>query len=250
MSSKRIAVVGSVIHPLAPGSMALWIDFADAATITTGTGGISQADDKSGNGYHLTQATSGNRPNYSGSLNGRNIATFGGGPDYLIRSSSMTIGKNVSGLTGYLVWKHNSAPTSARENLVVLQGGGGVTRLAMYGGLTSNKLSSQGRRLDGDSTVTVTGAANLGTGWHIATVVQDYAAGTITQYLDGVSDGSGSLASTGSSSNTDSPSITVSSGNASFDLVGGVAELLLYNAAHNAATMAQLWGYLRNKWAL
>jgi len=238
------------MHPSTPGNLALWIDFADAATITTGTGGISQANDKSGNGYHLTQATSGNRPDYTGTLNGRNLSYYGGGPDYLSRSSATAIGKNVSGLTCYLVWKHASAPTGGRENLLVLTGGGGVTRLAMYGGLTSNKLSSQGRRLDGDSTVTVTGSANLGTGWHFATVVQDYAAGTITQYLDGVSDGSGSLASTGSSSNTDSPSITVSSGNASFDLVGGVAELLLYNAAHDAATRGRVTSYLRNKWAL
>ncbi len=250
MSSKRIAVLGSVIHPLTPGNLALWIDFADASTITTGVGGISQADDKSGNGYHLTQGTSGSRPDYSGSLNGRNIATFAGGPDYLDRSTPTDIGRNVPGITSYLVWKHTSSPT-ARQNLFGVQGGGGVVRHYLYAGNSSNKFTGQGRRLDGDANTTLNGSANIGTSWHIGTCLMDFIAGTITIYIDGASDGSTALASSGgNSSNTASFNVIISSANASFDLVGNVAELLVYNAAHDADTRARVWAYLRNKWGL
>lgn len=56
---------------------ALWLDAADASTVTTVSGAVSQWSDKSGNGRHFTQATADNRPVYSTNLqNGRNGITF------------------------------------------------------------------------------------------------------------------------------------------------------------------------------
>jgi hypothetical protein len=43
---------------------ALWLDAADASTITESGGLVSQWDDKSGNNRHFTQATPANRPTY------------------------------------------------------------------------------------------------------------------------------------------------------------------------------------------
>lgn len=250
MSSKRIAVVGSVIHPSTPGNLIHWIDFADSSSITTGTGGISQADDKSGNGYHFTQGTSGNRPDYSGTLNGRNIITFAGGPDYLNNSSATAIGKNASGCTSYVVFKHTAAPTTD-QRLLSVQGPSSSLRHYLRAGATSNKLEIIARRLDADANAIIVGSTNVGTGWHIATAVADNVAGTLGLWMDGVSEGSTTLASSGgNSSNTDTVVVQLSSGNASLDLVGNVAELIVYNAAHDAATRARMWGYLRNKWGL
>lgn len=49
--------------PLELGTtLVAWWDASDSSTITTATGGVSQWDDKSGNGHHATQGTSGNRP--------------------------------------------------------------------------------------------------------------------------------------------------------------------------------------------
>lgn len=249
MSSDRIAVIGGLVHPLYLTPI-LWIDAADASTITTGAGGITNAADKSGNGYDLPQVTSGNRPDYSGSLNGRNIITFAGGPDHLRRVTGTSVGKNAPGLTAYIVWNHTSSPTGGRQNILVVGTASG-TRFALYGGLTSNKLSVVARRLDADAITTLTGSANLGTSWHFATVVVDCVAGTIDSWLDGASDGSASLPSSGgNSSNTDTNIVTISSGNASFDLVGGFAEMIIYNAAHSALERKRVQGYLRNKWAL
>lgn len=250
MSSKRIAVLGSVIHPLTPGNLALWIDFADASTITTGAGGISNAADKSGNGYHLAQGTSGNRPDYSGTLNGRNIATFAGGPDYLSRSAGTSVGKNAAGCTSYVVFKHTSSPTTDQRILSV-QGPSSALRHYLRAGATSNKLEIIARRLDADANAIIVGTTNVGTGWHISTVVADNIAGTLNLWMDAVSEGSTTLASSGgNSSNTDTAVVQFGNANAALDLVGNLAEALVYNAAHDAATRSRVWGYLRNKWGM
>ena len=46
-------------------STALWLDAADASTITESGGAVSQWDDKSGNNHHVIQATSAAQPTYS-----------------------------------------------------------------------------------------------------------------------------------------------------------------------------------------
>jgi len=73
-------------------STALWLDAADANTITTVSGGVSQWDDKSGNGRHVSQATSANRPTVASAvLNGKNIIRFDptGSPDRLATASAL-----------------------------------------------------------------------------------------------------------------------------------------------------------------
>lgn len=250
MSSRRISIIGGVMHPSTPGNLIHWIDFADSSSITTVSGLISQANDKSGNGYHLAQGTSGNRPGYTAAgLNGRNIATFNGGPADIITTSGTGIGRNVAGLTAYVVFKHTAAPT-ARQNIYAVASGGTSIRLAIYGGHVSNKISVQGARLDADSNSLYSGTTGLGTGWHIATAVLDYTNGMLYGYLDGVAELSGALTSSGTSSNTASGSVSMSSGNPSFDLIGNIAEGLTYNAVHDAATRGRVTNYLRNKWAL
>jgi hypothetical protein len=47
-------------------SLGLWLDASDAASITSSSGLVSQWNDKSGNGRHATQPTTGSRPTYTG----------------------------------------------------------------------------------------------------------------------------------------------------------------------------------------
>lgn len=73
-------------------STALWIDFSDSSSITVSSG-ISQANDKSGNGRHLLQAISANRPAYTtAQQNGLNVATFDGVNDCLSLASDLSLG--------------------------------------------------------------------------------------------------------------------------------------------------------------
>ena len=65
-------------------STALWLDAADASTVTTVSGGVSQWSDKSGNARNFTQSTAGRRPTYTASaLNGRSAVTPDGSNDWL-----------------------------------------------------------------------------------------------------------------------------------------------------------------------
>jgi hypothetical protein len=64
---------------------ALWLDAADASTITESGGSVSQWDDKSGNGRNAAQSTPANRPTLTASnLNNLDVITFDGSDDVLI----------------------------------------------------------------------------------------------------------------------------------------------------------------------
>lgn len=66
----------------APGGVGaglqLWLDFADASSITLSGSNISQINDKSGNGFHGSQSTDANRPGQA-TVNGLNCGDWGSG---------------------------------------------------------------------------------------------------------------------------------------------------------------------------
>ena len=60
----------------------LWLDASDATTITESSGSVSQWDDRSGNGKHVTQAIASAQPTYSATgLNGLPTLSFDGADD-------------------------------------------------------------------------------------------------------------------------------------------------------------------------
>jgi len=76
---------------------ALWLDAADASTITESGGAVSQWNDKSGNALHISQSTALQQPAYtSNGLNGRNTITFDGSNDILFRDSGLSSLETVS----------------------------------------------------------------------------------------------------------------------------------------------------------
>ena len=61
---------------------ALWLDAADASTVTIVDGAVSQWSDKSGNNNHYTQSTIANRPTYEAAVqNGLNAIRIINGPN-------------------------------------------------------------------------------------------------------------------------------------------------------------------------
>lgn len=87
---------------------ALWLDAADASTITLNGGNVSQWNDKSGNGRHATQATAANQPTYSatnfpGSLPG---LLFDGSND-VMDVSTTAMQNQTHGV--YWVWSRSGA---------------------------------------------------------------------------------------------------------------------------------------------
>ena len=62
-STKVSSAVGVVNSPLPyTTNLGLWLDGSDLNSITSSGGLVSQWSDKSGNGYHATQATDLNKP--------------------------------------------------------------------------------------------------------------------------------------------------------------------------------------------
>jgi hypothetical protein len=75
-------------------STALWLDAADASTVTTVSGAVSQWNDKSGNGRNATEAI--DRPVLTANaLNGKNAVTFDGVNDLLTINSSFLATSNL-----------------------------------------------------------------------------------------------------------------------------------------------------------
>jgi hypothetical protein len=73
-------------------STALWFDASDSSTITIATG-VSQLNDKSGNGRNATQATGANQPLViSNGLNNLNVIRFDGSNDSLGYNGTFFVG--------------------------------------------------------------------------------------------------------------------------------------------------------------
>jgi len=74
----------------------LWLDFSDQSTLTLSGSSISEIRDKSGKGWALTQGTGANQPTFTaGAINGRGAAVFNGSSTRLTVASYTALG-NVS----------------------------------------------------------------------------------------------------------------------------------------------------------
>jgi len=81
--------------------MSLWLDAADASTITESSGAVSKWTDKSVNAYEFDQATAGKKPTTnSTTVNGLNSLDLDGG-DVLVSNTNVAI-RTAS--THFLVW--------------------------------------------------------------------------------------------------------------------------------------------------
>ena len=96
-------------------STALWLDAADASTITLNGGNVSQWNDKSGNARHATQATAASQPAYTAAgLNGKAVLTFDGSNDLFELSSGILLNDNFT-----YVYSVYGRPTSAQHSIDV-----------------------------------------------------------------------------------------------------------------------------------
>ncbi len=75
---KIVPPLAPAFSPLQISSCRLWLDAADPSTLTLSGSNVSQWNDKSGNGYNVSQATSTLRPTYAS-----NTVTFDGTDDIM-----------------------------------------------------------------------------------------------------------------------------------------------------------------------
>lgn len=247
-----LGATGRFLDVAALSNCALWLDASDASTITHSSGSVSQINDKSGNSRHFTQGTSTNQPRIdTHTQNGLAVLDFDGTNDRLELGSS-GLGRNVGGVTIYVVAKPDSI--SAIRTLLQFSSGSNSSQSRSSVRLTSaSKAELGGRRLDANSFASTTGASNVSTStFSVFTGVLDYTNSDAFIYLGQSLDGSTtSFQTDGSTSDTDSLASRLGSSLSSLDFFDGqIAELIVFHAAHNADQRALIWSYLNRKWGL
>jgi hypothetical protein len=232
-------------------STALWLDAADASTVTLNGSSVSQWNDKSGNGRNLTQGTSANQPLYvTNALNGKPKLNFGT-TDFLVNSSyggwanssffvaaicnldnatlpafPAIISENNSSSAGYLAFGSNN--TTPRK--IAISRTGQATTSSTF-----NFPRNSWGILGFQSALGITGSSGSGTV-------------TLTPYLDGTSAADISI---GSLLTTSISTIVGASRLGAQDILdGSLAEVIVSPASLSSLYRQKLEGYLAHKWGL
>ena len=240
-------------------STALWLDAADAATITTVSGAVSQWNDKSGNSRNATQPTSTRRPTYSAAfLNSKAVVSFDGSDD-ILGFTNRTLASNVGAISYFFVAISNSPSSTDYRALIDLNNNPGSDRASVY--FRSSTVEAGGRRLDADS-YQFQQAGALTTSACLGSVIFDYSSATLGVGFNGsaLSYRSGGFQTAGSTSNTDSTFTSIGAANDSgtdaFTVaVNGacncrIGEMIAVQSAVAASVREKIEGYLAHKWGL
>lgn len=208
-------------------SPALWLDASDETTITELGGDVSQWDDKSGNAYHLTQATSSLQPSTgSRSLNGLNVLDFDG-TNRLANTSSPGVSNTfvVFTVMRYDVLTGDKWPVA----------GAGQTK-AIAAGIGAG--GSQWRIFQG-------GSVYGGTPDTSPHVITNVFGPTDTMSIDGLQILSGDA---GSDAWED---LSIGSGNASVSRIdGAIAEVIIVDGTLTTQQIVDTEIYLADKWGI
>ena len=109
-----VAAGGGGFSPL-DLSPTLWLDASDATTITedpVGSGSVSQWDDKSGNGYNLTQGTGSAQPKTgTATINSLNVIEYDGADTQFLQNTSVPIDTG-GPYTVFMVQEINASDTN------------------------------------------------------------------------------------------------------------------------------------------
>ena len=237
---------------------ALWLDAADASTITEIGGAVSQWDDKSGNGRNASQGDSALRPAYlPTSFNGKPTLETNGND--VLELGVTSLGRHVGGITAAIVGLHPvtaSFKINANE-LYISTLNVNNTRFAFTpnpSASTSNRYAVAARRLETDlyqtASTSTDSVANSGNPWiRVGQVV--YSAGVANHWTNGTQDlTNGTMQTPGLTSNTDSLRGSIFGGIA--ELPGGsqLCEIVVIHSTMATADRQKLEGYLAHKWGL
>ena len=226
-------------NPTQLPSLIVWVDPSQSATVTTGTGGISQINDLSGAGNNFAQGTVGQRPDYTGSLNGLNVMTcVSANVDTLICVNSVSHGPSLT-IAG--VQKATTAP--AVNGIYSADDGSGPAENRWDSSTAPTSICFPGGT---PTTVSGAGAPDITAAAHVFVAVFDNAAHTVTNFIDGTQNGSASGLGA-----LPTVSCIPRLGMARFN--GGnwngiIGEVVVCNAALTTLQRQNLEAYLRAKW--
>lgn len=112
MSPRLLRPRQSGFNPKSINGLKLWLDATDATTITLNGNSVSEWRDKSGNGFHFSQATANNQPSYTGTINGKSAIAFDGTNDGLDRNGVTNSGvADTTGACAFIVYEISGTDT-------------------------------------------------------------------------------------------------------------------------------------------
>jgi hypothetical protein len=226
---------------------ALWLDAADASTVTTVSGAVSQWNDKSGNSRNALQTTIANRPNYSSTgLNGKGLLTFDGTNDHL------TYAAGVDPFTIIAVASTSTTNTyKSIAGAIKTNGAGPIDAFYLQGGDPARTATFvRGTLADsifGSDFVSTAGVFLSGQHFIFAGL---HNGSTITSRLNGTQGTTDTTASTPRNVGGG----VVGAGYYNSTIVdfwpGTIAELIICSAFETSLNVQKLEGYLAHKWGL
>lgn len=231
-------------YPIVPASgLQAWYDFTAAKFLTLSSTAITQALDRSGNGNNTAvQGTAAARPTFTaGELNGLPTALFDGGDTLALPSALYTI---PSGPNTLFAVSKNTDNLSARRVLAMTDAGNGRYRMGYgtaAGGISATTMSFS------NTTTNTIGVDNTGSVNPNYQIISCFRTGT-TESI--------SINNATAVTNTLAGDITAtgafigSQGGTIVFLVGGIAEILIYNRALNSTEIIQVNRYLSQKYAI
>lgn len=226
----------STFTPASVPDLALWLDAADTATISQSGGLVSQWDDKSGHGYHATQATSSAQfGTGSRTINGRNAVECDGSNDFMTLPSglyTMTTGAT----TTFIAFQTD---TIAASNQLLMDGGATGFNYRP-GWIVSSGIKTIHNAASTSNEALINSVVNT-TGPHIVTMKRDDVLQTI--YFDGGS------ATTAPAINGTMTALRICRSTGSTSPYDGlIGEILIYTRALNDTERGNVRSYLSTKW--
>lgn len=232
-------------------NLQLHLDADDASTITQSGGFVTSWADKSGNGYNFIQPNTANSPiTVANELNGRTVIRFDGVSDRLSTGSSGLV-RNWAGSTIYFVARARSV-SGRRDMFAIANNNTSSVRTGLYLPLASTGFSVANRIADSDSLRQTNSPLNPQTYWRTYVAESNHTANRTRAYLNNtlVQTTTGTTTA-GNSSNT-AAAITIIGCGLGINMFSDidVAEILVYEGAHNDTQRAEVLEYIKTKWGI
>lgn len=227
--------------PTSLANLKLWLDAADTGTITIETG-VSQWDDKSGQGNDVTQGTGSLQPTTNtNTINNLNVINFSGDTLGIADNASLSITNDMT-----VIAVLRTETTGTEQNYVSKEDGGNRSYRFRIDNVADKLWALVSD--DGSSAEVVLGNSTvpLNTAFFATTVVS--LGNEVSFFQNGVADGTPAITSTVIKDNDRDFTIGSKGGTENFD--GDIAEVIIYDRAVTAAERQQVENYLSNKWGI
>lgn len=231
--------------------MRLWLDASDSDSITQSGESVSQWNDKSGNGYHVAQATAAAQPQLT-TLSGK-PGIFFTTDDFLDAVAGSGI---IFGLNAYTIIAVGARQSRANAMNVIFVGlvSNIIAYNLRYSSTSNDIIRSNARMLAGDTIISGTGikqpALNTPT-WEISTITRN---GSIVLAQQGVADQSASGLTDNPATAGATPGLTLGASwrtdavSRTDFYAGYIFEVAIIDHAIDATERANWVAYLESKW--